>query len=82
MADTTNLRQWGINDGLFERNADWKVVNGYYAVVFQGLGVLTAIPWYAALAAFLMLALGFFMMRIPSRKPPNWISREALNNAP
>ncbi|QTK46645.1 hypothetical protein [Xanthomonas euvesicatoria] len=74
VADTTNLRQWGINDGLFERNADWKVVNGYYAVVFQGLGVLKAIPWHAALAAFLMLALGFFMMRIPSRKPPEWIS--------
>ncbi|MBD7952731.1 hypothetical protein H9654_00805 [Stenotrophomonas sp. Sa5BUN4] len=73
--DVTYLRQWGIGDGVFERSADWKIVNGYYAVILQGLGVFSAIPWGLGAVVFVMLAVGFLLLRLPSREPPQWSTR-------
>ncbi|WJI14648.1 hypothetical protein MWN52_13565 [Pseudoxanthomonas winnipegensis] len=75
VTNVTHLHLWGIDEGLFDQKADWKVVNGYYAVMFQGLNVLKAIHWYVALAAFLLLAFFLLMMRIPARKPPEWVQK-------
>lgn len=53
VAYTSYLKAWGVQANLFPQSADWKVVRGYYAVVLQGFGMFSALPWGSIAIAFL-----------------------------
>lgn len=65
VAYTTYLKSWGIQEGLFPQNSDWKVVRGYYAVVLQSSSMFREFPWSTVLLSTLTLTLGIFILRLP-----------------
>ncbi|MBB2805616.1 hypothetical protein [Xanthomonas arboricola] len=66
VAYTTYLDAWGVQADLFPQSTDWKIVNGYYAIVLQGVGILRSVPWRVPITFFLMLWFAIWLYRLPT----------------
>ncbi|MFA4227918.1 hypothetical protein P2C08_17080 [Xanthomonas perforans] len=71
VAYTTYLDAWGVQADLFPQSTDWKIVNGYYAIVLQGVGILRSVPWRVPITFFLMLWFAIWLYRLPTRPAIN-----------
>ncbi|MBN9409693.1 MAG: hypothetical protein J0H69_11140 [Burkholderiales bacterium] len=61
---------WGIDRGVFQKSADWLLINGYYSVFGQFVALLGTAwkNWYWVLTAVLLLGLYFFLLSAPTRR--------------
>lgn len=66
VAHTAYLSNLGVEPDLYPQGADWKVINGYYAVVLQGFGVLKDFPWGHIFLVFIGAAFLIFVIRLPN----------------
>lgn len=67
VAYTSYLDKWGVQADLFPQSADWKVIRGYYALVFQGARIIKSVPWFALAISVLLLTIPIWLYRLPAR---------------
>ncbi|WP_235872531.1 hypothetical protein [Pseudoxanthomonas winnipegensis] len=67
VAYTSYLDTWGVQADLFPQSADWKVIRGYYALVFQGARIIKSVPWSALAISVLLLTIPIWLYRLPAR---------------
>lgn len=65
VAYSSYLHEWGVDDTLFPKGTDWKVVNGYSALLLRGTDLLTDFPLPLAFGALLTLTGCLFLYRMP-----------------
>lgn len=78
VAHATYLSALGVEPDLFPQSADWKVIQGYYAVILQGFKILSEVPWSLVLMLFLGIALAILITSLPSEQPAihRWLQRQ------
>lgn len=69
VANTTYLTSLGLEADLFPQSSEGKIIGGYYALVWQGVGLITDFPWRSVIVLFLLLLLMMLFVRLPDQSP-------------